>query len=64
MLKNKKSYSLLNDELLNSYSEYQQSIKLFYEKYKDKNNQPEANSDLKELILDYLNFKYENGENG
>ena len=62
MLKNKKSYSLLNDEFLNSYSEYQQSLKFFYEKYKDKNNQPEANSDFKELILDYLNFKYENGE--
>ena len=62
MLKNKKSLSLLNDELLNSYSEYQKSLKFFNEKYRDKNNPPEANSDLKELILDYLNFKFENGE--
>jgi len=62
MLESKKSLSLLNDELLNSYSEYQKSLKFFSEKYKDKNNPPEANSDLKELILDYLNFKFENGE--
>ena len=62
MFKSKKSLSLLNDELLNSYSEYQKSLKFFNEKYKDKNNPPEANSDLKELILDYLNFKFENGE--
>ena len=57
-----KKTSSLNNDLLNSYSEFQQSIKLFYEKYKDKSNQEEANRDLKELIIEYLNFKLGNGE--
>ena len=62
MLKEKKSFSLLKNDLLTSYSEYKQSLRLFNSKYKDKNNQPEAEADLKELILDYLNFKLDNGE--
>ena len=62
MLKEKKLSSILNDDLLNSYSLYQKSLKLFYEKYKDKTNQSEIKESLKELILDYLNFKFENGE--
>jgi hypothetical protein len=57
-----KKTSSLNNDLLNSYSEFQQSIKLFYEKYKDKSNQEEENRDLKELIIEYLNFKLGNGE--
>ena len=63
----KKSFSsltLLNNKenILKSYSEYRESLKLFISKYEDKNIQQEANTDLKELILDYLNFKLDNGE--
>ena len=54
--------SKLNNELFASYNSYQESLKLFYTKYNDKNIKQEANTDLKELILDYLNFKLDNGE--
>ena len=54
--------SKLNNELYSSYNEYQESIKIFYSKYKDKNINQESNIDLKETILDYLNFKLDNGE--
>ena len=58
------SLTLLNnkDNILKSYSEYRESLKLFFSKYEDKNIQQEANADLKKLILDYLNFKLDNGE--
>ena len=63
-MRSKKNYLLskLNNELLASYNSYQESLKLFYTKYNDKNIKQEANTDLKELILDYLNFKLDNGE--
>ena len=54
--------SKLNNELFASYNSYQESLKLFYTKYNDKNIKQESNTDLKELILDYLNFKLDNGE--
>ena len=54
--------SKLNNELYSSYNSYQESLKLFYTKYNDKNIKQESNTDLKELILDYLNFKLDNGE--
>ena len=62
MFNEEKLSQLLNEELLKSYSEYHQSLKLFYEKYEDKTNKEELKETLKDLILDYLNFKYENGE--
>ena len=54
--------SKLNNELYSSYNSYQESLKLFYTKYNDKNIKQETNTDLKDLILDYLNFKLDNGE--
>ena len=54
--------SKLNNELFASYNSYQESLKLFYTKYNDKNIKKETNTDLKDLILDYLNFKLDNGE--
>ena len=51
--------SKLNNELFASYNSYQESLKLFYTKYNDKNIK--QNTDLKDLILDYLNFKLDNG---
>lgn len=54
--------SKLNNELFASYNSYQESLKLFYTKYNDKNIKQESNTDMKELILDYLNFKLDNGE--
>lgn len=54
--------SKLNNELYASYNEYQESVKKFYSKYIDKNINQESNIDLKEIILDYLNFKLDNGE--
>ena len=54
--------SKLNNELFASYNSYQESLKLFYTKYNDKNIKQESNTDLKDLILDYLNFKLDNGE--
>ena len=64
MLENKKSLSLLNDELLNSYSEYQHTIQIFLEKYKNKNIPQEEKIDLKEIFLNYLNFKCEKWTKG
>ena len=63
-MSNENNYILskLNNELYSSYNEYQESIKIFYSKYKDKNINQESNIDLKETILDYLNFKLDNGE--
>ena len=63
-MSNENNYILskLNNELYSSYNEYQESIKIFYSKYKDKNINQESNTDLKETILDYLNFKLDNGE--
>ena len=63
-MNNVKNYQLskLNNELFISYNEYQETLKLFYSKYQDKNIKHESNTDLKELILDYLNFKLDNGE--
>ena len=59
---NLKKQSSLNKDLLSSYNEFIQSENLFLDKFKDKNIQQEAKAELKELILDYLNFKLENGE--
>ena len=63
-MRSEKNYLLskLNNELYSSYNSYQESLKLFYTKYNDKNIKQESNTDLKELILDYLNFKLDNGE--
>ena len=63
-MRSEKNYLLskLNNELYSSYNSYQESLKLFYTKYNDKNIKQETNTDLKELILDYLNFKLDNGE--
>lgn len=63
-MSSEKNYLLskLNNELFASYNSYQESLKLFYTKYNDKNIKQESNTDLKELILDYLNFKLDNGE--
>ena len=63
-MRSEKNYLLskLNNELFASYNSYQESLKLFYTKYNDKNIKQESNTDLKELILDYLNFKLDNGE--
>ena len=61
-MRSEKNYLLskLNNELFASYNSYQESLKLFYTKYNDKNIK--QNTDLKDLILDYLNFKLDNGE--
>ncbi len=48
--------------LINSYYDYLELIKKYKDKYKDKNTRNNTNIDIKSLILDYLNFKYENGE--
>ena len=63
-MRSEKNYLLskLNNELYSSYNSYQESLKLFYTKYNDKNIKQETNTDLKDLILDYLNFKLDNGE--
>ena len=63
-MRSEKNYLLskLNNELFASYNSYQESLKLFYTKYNDKNIKQETNTDLKDLILDYLNFKLDNGE--
>ena len=63
-MRSEKNYLLskLNNELFASYNSYQESLKLFYTKYNDKNIKQESNTDLKQLILDYLNFKLDNGE--
>ena len=63
-MRGEKNYLLskLNNELFASYNSYQESLKLFYTKYNDKNIKQETNTDLKNLILDYLNFKLDNGE--
>ena len=63
-MRSEKNYLLskLNNELFASYNSYQESLKLFYTKYNDKNIKKETNTDLKDLILDYLNFKLDNGE--
>ena len=63
-MRSEKNYLLskLNNELFASYNSYQESLKLFYTKYNDKNIKQETNTDLKNLILDYLNFKLDNGE--
>ena len=51
-MSNENNYILskLNNELYSSYNEYQESIKIFYSKYKDKNINQESNIDLKETI--------------
>lgn len=49
-------------DVLNSYLKYKHLIKNYIEKFKDKNIQYDSKFDLKSSILDYLNFKYENGE--
>ena len=48
--------------ILQSYSEYFQLIKKYKDKFKDANIQKDSQINIKSLILDYLNFKYENGE--
>ena len=49
-------------ELINSYVEYIQLIRKYNDKFIDKNIKSDSKTDVKYLILDYLNFKYENGE--
>ena len=49
-------------DILQSYSEYFQLIKKYKDKFKDANIQKDSQINIKSLILDYLNFKYENGE--
>ena len=49
-------------DILQSYSEYFQLIKKYKDKFKDTNIQKDSQINIKSLILDYLNFKYENGE--
>ena len=49
-------------DILQSYSEYSQLIKKYKDKFKDANIQKDSQINIKSLILDYLNFKYENGE--
>ena len=61
MNNNNNSLMSLNG-LINSYYEYLELIKKYKDKYKDKNTRNNSNIDIKSLILDYLNFKYENGE--
>ena len=57
------SNSLINEkELSNSYSQYIYLLKKYIDNYKDKNIHEDSNIELKSLILEYLNFKYENGE--
>ena len=59
---NKLSFPLITEEsLLHSYSEYYHLIQKYQNKFKDKNSQNDS-LNIKSLILDYLNFKYENGE--
>ena len=48
--------------LINSYKEYLELVKKYQDKYKDKNTQSNSKIDIQSLILEYLNFKYENGE--
>ena len=63
MSKIKNNNSLISEqELINSYSEYIELIKKYINKFKDNNIQANSKIDVKLLILDYLNFKYENGE--
>ena len=58
-----KSKSLITEkELLSSYSGYFKLIQKYKDKFKDKNLQTDSNINIKSLILDYLTFKYENGE--
>ena len=49
-------------DILQSYWEYFQLIKKYKDKFKDSNIQKDSQINIKSLILDYLNFKYENGE--
>lgn len=55
--------TLINaQELIDSYSEYQYLIKEYYNKFKDTKIQTDSKINIKSLILDYFNFKFENGE--
>ena len=54
--------SLTNVQELDLYSEYQHLLKKYYLRFKDTKNQSNSKMDIKSLILEYLNFKYENGE--
>ena len=49
-------------EILSCYSQYFLLIKKYKDKFKDNNIQTDSNLNIKSLILDYLSFKYENGE--
>ena len=49
-------------EILSCYSQYFLLIKKYKDKFKDNNIQTDSNINIKSLILDYLSFKYENGE--
>ena len=51
-----------SNSLINSYYEYLELIKKYKDKYKDKNTQADSKIDIKSLILEYLKFKFENGE--
>ena len=54
--------SLINAHQLDLYSEYQHLLKKYYLRFKDTKNQSNLKIDIKSLILEYLTFKYENGE--
>ena len=51
-----------SNSLINSYYEYLELIKKYKDKYKVKNTQADSKIDIKSLILEYLKFKFENGE--
>jgi hypothetical protein len=52
----------INADILNSYSEYLKLIKKYRSKFIDKKINYDSNIDLKSLMLEYFNFKLENGE--
>ena len=61
----KKTNSLTNKsnaDIMNSYSEYLKLIKKYRDKFLDKKINLDSNIDLKPLMLEYFNFKLENGE--
>ena len=60
--KNNSNILITEKDILQSYSEYFQLIKKYKDKFKDANIQKDSQINIKSLILDYLNFKYENGE--
>ena len=60
--KNKLNILITEKDILQSYQEYFQLIKKYKDKFKDANIQKDSQINIKSLILDYLNFKYENGE--